>query len=206
VHINYKPAICLCDTGAVVSCISESFAKYLRLKPLPMTQDFKLVSANGSQIRVIGEADVEISIQGLVIPWTMYVVSSLSHNVILAQDFLQSTDAVIDCANRSLALYDGLVRVSSTRNTDRDTFFRLTQDVIFPPRTEAIVKMHVPKRFINKTSLLETFAPIKNKLLLVAGALVHPTENTTICRVINTGKTPRRLRAKHLLLISVVLI
>jgi hypothetical protein len=161
-----------------------------------MTQDFKLVSANGSQISVIGEAEVEISIQGLVIPWTMYVVSSLSHNVILAQDFLQSTDAVIDCANRSLTLYDGLVRVSLTRNTDRDTFFRLTQDVIFPPRTEAIVKVHVPKRFINKTSLVETFAPIKNKFLLVAGALVHPTKGTTICRVINTGKTPRRLRAK----------
>jgi hypothetical protein len=52
----------------------------------------------------------------------MYLVSSLSHNVILAQDFLQSTGAVIDCANRSLMLYDGLVRVSLTRNTDRDTF------------------------------------------------------------------------------------
>jgi hypothetical protein len=30
----------------------------------------------------------------------------------------------------------------------------------------------------------------------MAGALVHPTENTTICHVINTGKTPRRMRAK----------
>jgi predicted aspartyl protease len=53
-HINYKPVYALIDTGAVATCMSESFAKHLKLKPSPSPEDFKLVSANRSPITSIG--------------------------------------------------------------------------------------------------------------------------------------------------------
>ena len=53
------------DTGAVASCISERFAKVLKLKPQPASQEVNLTSANCSPIESTGVVDIELSIQGL---------------------------------------------------------------------------------------------------------------------------------------------
>ena len=82
-----------------------------------------------------------------------------------------------------------------TRRSDRDTVLRLAQDVIIPATTEAVVKLIVPYRFRRKTSLIETFPPIKNKFLAVAGALIHPLGQDTVCRIANVGKTSKHLKA-----------
>ena len=174
--------------------MSESFARLLKLKPSPAPQDVKLVSANRSPITSLGVVDVDLSIQGLVVPFTFHVLKSLSHQVILGHDFLRSSGAVIDCANRCISLFEGLVNASLTNQRDRDATLQLAQNVVIPAATEAIVRVCVPSRFQNRTSLVETYEPIKNKFLLVAGALVHPTDRFTICRVLNAGLTPRKLR------------
>jgi hypothetical protein len=73
---------------------------------------------------------------------------------------------------------------------------KLAQDITIPPATEAIVKLVVPKRFQHRLGILETYAPIKNKFLLVAGTLIHPEGDTTLCKILNTGLKPQRLRVK----------
>jgi hypothetical protein len=47
-----------------------------------------------------------------------------------------------------------------------------------------------------KLGLVETFPQLKNKFLVVANAVVHPKGSYTIGRILNTGLTSRRLRAK----------
>jgi hypothetical protein len=83
-----------------------------------------------------------------------------------------------------------------TRCQDRDSVLRLTQDVILPAATEALVKLAVPYHLRQKTSLMETFPQHKKKFLVVANAVVHPTDRFTVGRILNTGLTARRLRAR----------
>jgi hypothetical protein len=195
-QVNFKSVLGITDTGAITSCISDQFARFLRLRPVPCNDKIKLISANSSPICSLGTADVELSIQGLVIPFTVHVLKSLSHKLILGQDFLQSSNAFINCGDRSITLFEGPMCAAFTRNQDRESVLRLTQDVILPAATETIVKLFVPNHARRKTCLVETFPQLKNKFLVVANAIVHPKGNYTIGRILNTGLTPRRLRAK----------
>jgi hypothetical protein len=106
-QVNYKSVLGLIDTGAITSCISDQFARFLRLRPVPCKEKIKLISANSSPICSLGTVDVELSIQGLVIPFTVHVSKSLSHKLILGQDILQSSNAVINCGDRSITFFEG---------------------------------------------------------------------------------------------------
>jgi hypothetical protein len=196
VNINFKPALALIDTGAVTSCISEQFARLLRLTPQATSDDIKLVSANKSPIRSLGTVEAELSIQGLVIPFHFHVLKSLSHKMLLGQDFLRFSNAIIDCGNRSISMFEGLVHASLTCFTERDSVLRLAQNIIIPAATEALVRLVVPRLFMRKLGLMSTFAPLKNKYLVVANAIVQPQGSTTMGRILNIGQTPRRLRAR----------
>jgi hypothetical protein len=195
VNINFKSAFALIDTGAVTSCISEQFARFLRLTPQVTSDDVKLISANKSPIHSLGIVEVELSIQGLVVPFHFQVLKSLSHKLVLGQDFLRFSNAVIDCGHRSIEMFEGLVRASLTRFNERDAVLRLAQNIIIPAATEAIVRLVVPHLFKQKLGLMSTFAPLKNKYLVVANAIIQPQGARTIGRVLNIGQTPRRLRA-----------
>jgi hypothetical protein len=74
VNINFKPTLALIDTDAVTSCISEHFACVLRLIHQPTLDEVKLISANKSPIRSLGTVNVDIAIQGLVVPFTLHVL------------------------------------------------------------------------------------------------------------------------------------
>jgi hypothetical protein len=193
-QINFKPVYGLIDTGTVATCMSESFAKYLKLRLSPSPDAFKLVSANRSPVTAIGVVQADLSNQGLVVPCTFHVLKSLSHNVILGQDFLKSSGAIIDCANNCISLFDGLVNASLTNQRDQTMTLRLAENVTIPPKTQTALRLLVPPRFQNKTSLLETYEPIKNQFLMVARALVHLTNHLTVCCVLNAGQTPQKLR------------
>jgi hypothetical protein len=195
VNINFKSAFALIDTGAVTSCISEQFARFLRLTPQATSDDVKLISANKSPIHTLGIVEAELSIQGLVVPFRFQVLKSLSHKLVLGQDFLRFSNAVIDCGHRSIEMFEGLVRASLTRFNERDVVLRLAQNIIIPAATEAIVRLVVPHLFKQKLGLMSTFAPLKNKYLVVANAIIQPQGARTIGRVLNIGQTPRRLRA-----------
>lgn len=62
--------------------------------------------------------------------------------------------------------------------------------------TEALVKLFVPKRYQNITSVLETYASIKNRFLLAAGTIIHPINHLTMCRILNPGTTSKKLKAR----------
>jgi hypothetical protein len=126
----------------------------LRLKPTPIAEELNLISANRSPIRSLGTVEVQLAIQGLVIPCTMHVLQSLSHQVLLGQDFLKSSNAIINCGSRYITLFDGLVSAVLTRYNDRDSILTLAHDVVIPPTTEALVKLFVPRRYQNRTNVL----------------------------------------------------
>jgi hypothetical protein len=114
---------------------------------------------------------------------------------VLGQDFLRFSGAIIDCGYHSISMFDGLVHAVLTCFTQREAVLRLTQNVIIPAATEALVRLAVRYLHRHKLGLMYTFAPLKNKFLVVANALVQPKGPFTIGRILNIGQTPRKLRA-----------
>ena len=169
------------------------YANKLRLLISPVTETTKLISANQSVIENVGNVEVDICIQGLIIPFTLCVLRQLSHPVILGCDFFRHTQAIINIGNRSLSLFDNLVCAPLTTQTDKYSSLRLFQNVIIPPFTETIVKVFVPPKHRNKPCLIESFEPLKSKHLLVASALIEPRNETSFCRVANFSNEERRL-------------
>jgi hypothetical protein len=90
-------------------------------------------------------------------------------------------------------MFDGLVCVALTQYNDHWEVLRLAQNVVIPATTEALVRLTIPGKFLGKTSLMETFPPLKNKFFTVAGALIHPTRIIAIARILNVGTIPRRI-------------
>jgi len=105
----------LIDTGANFSCVSLSFVKRLRVENdfVPASNQHKLFTADGKAMKVFGTILLSVNIQGLIVPFTFYVLEHfLSHNVIVGINFLTQTKANIDMATRTVTFYDDLVRWS----------------------------------------------------------------------------------------------
>jgi hypothetical protein len=133
----------------------QNFFKYLKLTPVPPEEDCNLVAANGSPIKTAGIVNVDVAMQGYVQPWTFYVLKSLAHDVILAQDFLQAANAIIDCAYYNITLFDSLVtlymsnradsRKKRTKSSDRQTILSSFNNnyIIFPecPRKSGSIRL-----------------------------------------------------------------
>jgi hypothetical protein len=88
-HVKYR---LLLDTGASKSCISLSFLKRLKLEAKPLnTGDIRrLFTANQTSIEIVGTIDLDVRIQGLLIPFTFNVLNKLAYNAILGIDFFNS--------------------------------------------------------------------------------------------------------------------
>jgi len=81
-----------------VSIISERTARNLNINitPLNFNERFRLRSANGTQISVVGTADVRLYFNGLIIPQTVQVSPNSQHSILLGLNFLQSNSVVLN--------------------------------------------------------------------------------------------------------------
>jgi hypothetical protein len=68
---NFQKVGALIDTGASRSCVSSNFVKQLKLKPKQIkTGDARILfSADNNAIKTEGTVDIDLKIQGLIIPF-----------------------------------------------------------------------------------------------------------------------------------------
>ena len=160
----------LVDSGAAKSCISEAFFHKLKLPSSALKKPVlsHLVSANKSPMHNLGMVDLNILIQGLSIPYQFCVLRGLSYQCILGVDWLYDVKGQINFANGVLSVYDNLLSVALIRNVDRSSLLLLSKPLTIPPLTEALVPVVLNRKFNNVVSLVETFQPIKTRLLAVA--------------------------------------
>jgi len=80
----------LIDTGASESLLNENTAKNLKLKIKPLTNKAKydLVSANGSDIKIIAESRVEMYLKGVKFCQNVAIAKELNPHFLLGADFL----------------------------------------------------------------------------------------------------------------------
>ena len=96
-YINTLPQRALVDTGAQFTVISQRLYERIksgRAKPVkhkPCQSELK--AANNTAVEVIGTAEVDFRIGGLVIPFEVKIVRNLAEDVLIGLDLLQATDA-----------------------------------------------------------------------------------------------------------------
>ena len=107
--INGKATQGLCDSAATRSVISDDLAKRLQLKVTKSHLTNPLIPASGQTIFPVGQVSINVNIHGLIVPSILYVVNNLHPKLIVGNDWLKSSRAVIDYRTVILSLFDDLI-------------------------------------------------------------------------------------------------
>jgi hypothetical protein len=177
---------CLIDTGSCLSLTSKFTAHRLHLHIQPLTDETNqnLFSANGSQLKLIGTADVMLDISELKIPHTFYICENLTESVILGRTFLADASAVIDFKNKTITVSD-TVQLPLLNKISRDNFVRAKEPVCIEPNSEVIFPVQCHAKFNNRTVLLTPIPGEQFRRFAVANAICRVDNGRTVCRLFN---------------------
>ncbi|GFX41147.1 CCHC-type domain-containing protein [Trichonephila clavipes] len=101
-----KPIRALVDSGASFSVISDKYRRFLKKVLFADAKSVMLKVADGNFVRPIGKCVLRVRINNRELPFEFIVLSHCSHDVILGWDFLEASQAVIDCGQNELVLED----------------------------------------------------------------------------------------------------
>lgn len=116
VIVNGHPVRALVDSGASSSVISERYRRHLRKTMFPTERKTMLKVADGNYVQPLGKCVLRLEINGRIQPFEFTVLLSCSHDIILGWDFLQASQAVIDCGRSELTLEDVFHETSNIRS------------------------------------------------------------------------------------------
>ncbi|GFW10315.1 transposon Ty3-I Gag-Pol polyprotein [Trichonephila clavipes] len=128
VIIDKKPIRALVDSGASFSVISDKYRQFLKKVLFADAKSVMLKVADGNFVRPIGKCVLRVRINNRELPFEFIVLSHCSHDVILGWDFLEASQAVIDCGQNELVLED-ICRDSTA--PDAWNFSRRQQTFVF---------------------------------------------------------------------------
>jgi hypothetical protein len=191
---NFQKVRALVDTGASRSCISSSLVQKLKLKYNPIkTGDARvLFSVDNSAIKTEGTVDIDLKIQGLVIPFEFTVMRNVTCGLIIGLDLLNACQAKIDLEDKTVTFCDLVALPLET--TRQQNFLKLTNALVLPPRSESLIPVTIPRNYVLKTSIVEPVPSLKKKSLLLAKTLILPDRHVTACSVLNLTNQAKFIR------------
>jgi len=161
----------------------------------PTSQTFIL--ADQSDFKILGTIDIDISLHGLIVPFTFTVAQTLIDKCLLGADFLKATGATLDFGGGVVHFFDGLVTLPLLSAETEQSLARIAHNVSIPPQSEALIQAYVPHSFLNRDLYLEQTPTLQTRGIALARSLVRPTKSGTIvCRILNPLNTAMRLKAK----------
>jgi len=193
--INRKiPTHALVDTGAGSLCVDEQYViqhkmKITRLLP---NDDHAFIIADNSTIKVIGKALIDLTIGNEIFEHSFHVISNLSVDIILGDDFLDINDAIIHRGEKTFSLLKGMIQVPLCVRGPPQIIAITPYDVTIPPNSQQILQVQFPYCRTKKVLLLE---PLDNQNALgfkVARTLVS-TQGRKFCPVWNDSDQPLTL-------------
>jgi len=199
IKINHHPIQALIDSGATRSCVSENLVSKFKLNVLPLSPNIPddVFTADNSAMRIIGQIEVSLNINGLIVPHTFIVLPSLFHDCLLGTDFLLQSRANVDFYSRNVIFYDGLTTLPLQALQKPHHILRLAQKLTIPPRSEAISRVLVHKKFKPQPCIMEGLPSLHTRNLALARVLVTPTGSKhSVCRLLNPTNAPITLDAK----------
>ncbi|GFX79910.1 transposon Ty3-I Gag-Pol polyprotein [Trichonephila clavipes] len=124
VIIDKKPIRALVDSGASFSVISDKYRRFLKKVLFADAKERYAESCGWKFCSADRKCVLRVRINNRELPFEFIVLSHCSHDVILGWDFLEASQAVIDCGQNELVLED-ICRDSQ----------RLTPGICMPPGT-----------------------------------------------------------------------
>ncbi|GFW81863.1 hypothetical protein TNCV_2885371 [Trichonephila clavipes] len=160
VIIDKKPIRALVDSGASFSVISDKYRRFLKKVLFADAKSVMLKVADGNFIRPIGKCVLRVRINNRELPFEFIVLSHCSHDVILGWDFLEASQAVIDCGQNELVLED-ICRDSTAPDAWN---LYATRDYTLKPHslTRITVSGYQTRGDINSSRRQQTFALREN--------------------------------------------
>jgi hypothetical protein len=133
-------------------------------------------------MKVLCDIDVNIRIGGLNLPCTFAIIENLGFQAVLGMQFLHDAKAVIDVANHTLSLYDGLTAVPLVRADDNAFIVRTVNRIAIPPRSEAVFNASLDTRRANGVYMIQPTIWAKCQQLLPAHTIFDATKRVFCCR------------------------
>jgi len=177
----------LIDTGTSELLMNENTAKILKLKikPLINTAKYDLLSANGLDIKIIGETRVEMYLNGVKFCQNVAIAKELNPHFLLGPDFLSANKAVIDYRTSMLSLLNDFLYAPLQSVCDESMCATLLRMQCIKPYTEITLPVHAPKHLNNTSVILEESIFAKRYPIVVASVLTFVKNNKVLCRIAN---------------------
>jgi len=150
----------------------------------------EVYTADNATLKILGQIDLNLNINGLMVPQTFIVLPTLFNQAILGTDFLLQTKANIDFDSRIVSFYDGLTTLPLTSLHNTTNIVRIAQAVTIPSSCEAVVRVKLHRKYKPTLSIIEPFPNLSNKTFLLAKCLVQPRDSSTICKIFNPSNAP----------------
>jgi hypothetical protein len=144
-----KKIVALIDSGSAKSIVSEKFVHKFGLQILPLTTGDVRVpkAANGNPLHVLGKIEIDIKINGLITPYEFYVLSDISHDLILGFNYLIDNKCQIDFTEKKVTFYDGLTALQLLSEGNDYGVVRLSKSCTIKPGFESIQPAILSKKF-----------------------------------------------------------
>jgi hypothetical protein len=151
----------------------------------PKQKHETLSAADSTPMKVLCDIDVNIRIGGLNLPCTFAVIENLGFQAVLGMQFLHDAKAVIDIANHTLSLYDGLTTVPLVRADDGGCTVRTINRITIPPRSEAVFNASLDTRRAEGIYMIQPSIWAKCQQLSPAHTIFDAAKRVFCCRVLN---------------------
>ena len=191
VIINGRQCASLADAGASVTLLHSDISQELGLKL--NASSLRASGVTNDSLNILGEAVVNIRIGKDVLRHRLYIVSNISHEMILGIDFLRKLGEVTynfsDC---TFKFNDSILPMDVPCRTNAVT---VNQTVKIPPLSEVAVVAHISTdRLHQRQCLFEGMNCHVPKSLLIGKCLDRVCRNTIRVPVMNTSNEMQEIR------------
>jgi len=156
------PTQALVDTGAGSSCVDEQYVIHNKMKITRLfpNDDHAFTIADKSTIKVLEKAQIELTIRNEIFEHSFHVISNLSVDIILGDDFLELNDAIIHREEKTFSLLNRMIQVPLCVCGPPQIIAISPYEVTIPPNSQQILQVQFPYCKTNKVLMLE---PLDNK-------------------------------------------
>ena len=199
VTIRNNELTSLIDTGASISCVSfntldKIFGQFHQTK-LKTSKIKAIRGVCGELHEVLGEAILQLNINGLKLLGTFVVCQRLHHSIILGLDFLKEHKTHTDLGSQTVSFHNKAAVTALTHESDWNNSAIMCYSVVLKPRSHT--KVHVrAENFLKSEAVLVVPNPSLTKKFGVLGAkcLSHMYGNYTVGVVFNPLTKPVTLK------------
>ncbi|VDI54419.1 Hypothetical predicted protein [Mytilus galloprovincialis] len=181
----------LVDSGATISVINEQLLRrafYKKELPVISTTDLHEIRGVCNTVHnVQGKIDLDIDVNGLVMPFSFYILRDVGFHLILGQDFLTTHKANIDFSNGCVSFHNDftIAALESGKNLERYFIANTNKTLTLKAYTENDIQLSINKFPTNTTVLLEPHDNLINRQILGSNCLSVVKNAKVYYRVLN---------------------